>query len=217
MPAGSRIRVVLVDDHHMFREALRDLLATVENIEIVGEAQDAHTAFALVEREKPDVAVIDLALPGLDGIAAAQEIRHRSSTTRTLILSGSSRAENASRALAAGVDGFAIKAQWSEELLVAIWAVARGERYVAPQLESVAAAGSPPIDDALERLSRREREVFDLIVQGFSNQRIAQHLGLSPKTVETHRAHINEKLGVHSSVEIIRFAVARGLLGAGST
>ena len=137
MPAGSRIRVVLVDDHHMFREALRDLLATVENIEIVGEAQDAHTAFALVEREKPDVAVIDLALPGLDGIAAAQEIRHRSSTTRTLILSGSSRAENASRALAAGVDGFAIKAQWSEELLVAIWAVARGERYVAPQLESV--------------------------------------------------------------------------------
>ena len=206
----SKIRVVLVDDHQMVREALRDYLLKTEDILVAGEAQDASSGADLIAREKPDVAVIDLGLPGLDGISMMQELRQQAPQTRTLVLTGHVRADSARRAFAAGAGGFALKGQGGAQLLEAIRAVARGERYLAPEVQ--AEVGQTASSDPIASLSRRERQIFDLIVQGHSNERIAQQLTISQKTVETHRAHINEKLGVHSPMELMRFAVAMGLL-----
>jgi DNA-binding NarL/FixJ family response regulator len=210
MLLGTKIRVVLVDDHQMVREALRDYLLKTEDIDVAGEAADASSGMTLVASEKPDVAVIDLALPGLDGISLMQELKRHSPRTRALILTGHVRSDSAPRAFAAGAHGFALKGQRGDQLLAAIRSVARGERYVAPELDVSPPASDSP--DPIASLSRRERQIFDLIVQGFSNERIAEQLSISHKTVETHRAHINEKLGVHSPMELMRFAVTRGLL-----
>jgi DNA-binding NarL/FixJ family response regulator len=225
---GRDLRLVLIDDHKVFREALRALLVTYGGISIVGEADNARTGYTVVEQARPDVVVLDVILPGVDGVSATREILRRVPEARVLILSASTHIDRFREALAAGVLGYACKDQSADELVDAIRRVAAGERYFAPRLSLLAtqaeqatpvgssnggnvAAG--PDRETLEALSPREREIFDLIVRGFSNEGIARELSISIKTVETHRAHINKKLEVHSTADLVRFAARRGLLG----
>lgn len=214
---SSTSTVALVDDHPVFREGLRTLLAGEPGLEVVGEAADARGACAIANTAKPAVIVIDVALPDGDGIAATQEILRNSPRTRVLALTMHTGEFFVSRAFSAGVSGYAIKTQAPEEIVSAICAVARGETYVPARFSHLVSrhseprrAGNPstPFDD----LSKREREIFDLILRGFTNDGMARTLFISVKTVETHRSHINRKLRVHSTGELIRLAALHGLL-----
>jgi DNA-binding NarL/FixJ family response regulator len=197
--------IVLVDDHEIFRAGLRAEL-TARGMRVVGEAADGDAACEIIERTTPDVAIIDVMLPGRDGILVARQVRERVPDCRLLMLSAFG--THAAEAFAAGAHGYALKDQPPSSIVDAVRAVARGERYVAPKIAGSGGASSDP----LRQLSSREREVFRLVVDGMSTDRIATTLGIAPKTVESHRASINRKLDVHSSAELVRFAATRGML-----
>jgi DNA-binding NarL/FixJ family response regulator len=217
---GGKVRVALVDDHQLFREGLKALLTQQPDLTVVAEASDARQAYGMIEAIHPDVVVLDVGLPGVDGIAAARELRRRVPDGHVLILTMHDRQHDGERyaaaALAAGAAGYALKSQAPASLFDAIRAVARGETYVSPQLsvESVRAQmrGGFTSTGPLAALSPREREVFDLIVRGFSNPGVATELCISVKTVETHRARIHRKFGVHSVAELVRYAALNGLI-----
>jgi two-component system response regulator NreC len=218
----TTIKVILVDDHHVFRTGLRAILASEADISVVGEASEARQAYSLLDSAQPDLVVLDLTLPDGDGVAATREIIRREPRARVLILTMQTNEFFVSRAFAAGASGFAIKSQGPEEILQAIRAVAAGERYLSPRFAAKMADNSTggtvlrdqANADPLEPLSRREREVCDLVLRGLSNQSIAEALCISIKTVETHRARINQKLGVHSTGQLIRLAALQGLISS---
>ena len=209
--------VALIDDHPLFRQGLKALVSEQPDMEVVAEATDGRGAVRIAETIKPDVLVMDLALEGGDGISAGQDVARAAPTIRMLALSMHTSEFFVSRALHAGFLGYAFKNQPPQEILEALGRVADGKSYVPSgftQLLSTsengngARRGAQPFDD----LSRREREVFDLILRGFTNQKIARTLFISVKTVETHRSHINRKLHVHSTGELIRLSALSGLL-----
>lgn len=214
---GTDSRVMLVDDHQLFREGLVALLATDKTLIVVGQAATSRQACALADEVKPDVVVLDLTLPDGDGIATTRELLRRRPRTRVLILTMHTTQFFVRKALGAGAAGYALKSQPAEEILEAVRIIARGDTYVSPQI-------APPPDDAatrrpqdgnlnaLDELSPREREVFDLVMRGLSNQSIGENLCISIKTVETHRSHINKKLDVHSTGQLIRLAALQGLV-----
>jgi two-component system response regulator NreC len=211
-------KIALVDDHHVFRTGLRAIITGVGNFSVVGEAPDARKAYAMVATTKPDVVILDLMLPDGDGIAVARELRRRTPEARILILTIQNSELLVSRALAAGASGFALKSDEPDEILRGIEAVASGRRYVSAAFGARAAELVAHVEDVgesndpLASLSRREREVCDLVLRGLSNQAVAEALCISIKTVETHRARINQKLGVHSTGQLIRLAAMQGLL-----
>ncbi len=184
---------------------------------MVGEAADARSALDVARTAEPDVGVLDLSLPGAGGIALARDLLRYSPRCRILMLTMHVSEPYVLEALDAGALGYAIKDQRTSEIIDAIQTVARGEMYLPPRLGSSILEryrdgrrkqGAGP----LAELSDREREVFDLAVRGFTNENIASELGISIKTVETHRARINRKLGVHSTGELVRFAALHGLI-----
>jgi DNA-binding NarL/FixJ family response regulator len=208
------IRTVLIDDHKILRDGLRALIDHRETVEIVGEATDAATGIAVVQETQPDVVVLDLNLPVTSGIACVGDLLRVAPQVRILILTMHAVPEYVVQAFTSGVHGYAVKGQPADEVLEAIRTIAEGGRYLAPELprallEPRRGAG---VLSPLQGLSPREREIFDLAVQGFTNEGIGTKLGISVKTVETHRAHVNRKLGVHSAAELIRFAARRGLV-----
>jgi DNA-binding NarL/FixJ family response regulator len=208
------MRLLIVDDHPILRQAVRDLLSRSDRaLEIVGEASTVREALSVVSACKPDVVMMDMMLPGANGASATRDLRTAWADCRILIYTAVVLPAFAADAFAAGVDGYALKTDGMEELVAAINQVARGDRYVAPSLRGVLGA-SQRIGQGSRGalLSVREREVFQLIVSGYSNQRLAAELFISVKTVETHRARINKKLGVHSTGELIRFAALNGML-----
>jgi two-component system response regulator NreC len=207
------VRIALVDDHTVFREAFAAAIERQEGLSVVGQAEDARRAYALCDRARPHLVVLDIKLPGSSGIVAARELARREPAPRVLMLSGLEEPEYAAQAMEAGAHGYALKSQPLEDILQAIRAVARGETYVAPQLVGLdlTSAGRRAVG-AFDGLSQREREVFELLVRGRSNPQVASELCISPKTVETHRAHIMRKLGLHSIVELVRFAARHQLL-----
>ena len=214
---SSTSTVALVDDHPVFREGLRTLLSGEPGLEVVGEAADARGACAIANSAKPSVIVTDVALPDGDGIAATHEILRQSPRTRVLALTMHTGEFFVSRAFSAGVSGYAIKTQAPEEIVSAVCAVARGETYVPARFSHLVARHNEPrrsVNPAtpFDDLSKREREIFDLILRGFTNEGMAKALFISVKTVETHRSHINRKLRVHSTGELIRLAALHGLL-----
>lgn len=209
--------VALIDDHPLFRQGLKALVSEQPDMEVVAEATDGRGAIHIAETLKPDLLVMDLALEGGDGISAGQDIARAATGIRMLALSMHTSEFFISRAFQAGFQGYAFKNQPPSEILEALRRVAGGKSYLptgcSPLLATtehgVAARGDgQPFHD----LSRREREVFDLILRGFTNQRIARTLFISVKTVETHRSHINRKLHVHSTGELIRLSALSGLL-----
>ena len=219
MGAAPSIKVVLVDDHHLFREGLRAVLASTEDITVVGEASTGREAFQMVDELKPDIVTVDVTLPDGDGILATREILRRRPSTRVLMLTMHGNHYYLSQAISAGARGYALKEQLPTEIVDALRAVARGDLYVAPQLPqnvvaTPAGARRTNATTPLESLSPRERDIFDLIVRGYTNTAMAETLQLSVKTIETHRAHINKKLRVHSTGELIRLAALHGLVAS---
>ena len=197
------------------------ILAELPEVDIVGEASDAREAYLLVDSAKPDLVVLDLVLPDGDGIAATREIRRRAPGARVLVLTMQTSELAVSRALAAGASGFVLKTDEPAEIHRAVRSVLAGHRHVSASFGDRAAdliARTPQAGgdagDPLAPLSRREREVCDLVLRGLSNQSISEALCISVKTVETHRARINQKLGVHSTGQLMRLAALQGLISS---
>lgn len=209
--------VFLVDDRELFREGLRLLLAH-SGFEIAGESSSAPHAYDAVEAARPDVVVVSSDLDGVGGTAVTRELVRRWPDAKVLMLSSRRDDDGVHQALAAGARGFALKQQPSAQVFEALRAVARGHVYLAPAISHVVLQdhlrlrrGETTQAGPCDVLSRRERDVFELLVRGHPNRHIARMLGISPKTVETHRAHVLRKLGVHSIVDLIRFAARHQL------
>ena len=212
------IRVVIADDHHLVRQGLRALLERASDIEVVGEAADGPEALELVQRLLPDVLVLDIAMPHLNGVEAVGRLRDLRVKTRALILSMYSDETLVRQALRNGAKGYLLKRAISEEFLLAVRAVSRGDTFLSPE---VAGPILTPLVDAplrladlgpLEQLTSREREVLQLIAEGHTNPAIAGHLHLSEKTVEKHRGHLMAKLKVHDTAGLVRLAIKHGLV-----
>jgi two-component system response regulator NreC len=212
------VKLVIVDDHKSFRESLAIAVSQAGAFEIVGQAGTAREACVLLETQHPDLVVLDLMLEASDGIALTHELKRRRARVPILVLTMHASGLFVREALDAGVQGYALKEQPLSEIIEAMRICARGERYVSPLVGAVPPArngvAAEPAErtDLVARLSRREREVFSHVIRGSSSQAIANSLCISLKTVETHRAHINRKLGIHSSAELIRLAALKGLL-----
>src|SRR5438067_2125876 len=193
----------------MFREAMRHLLRD-QGFDLVAEASDARSSFPLIDAAKPEVALLDLRLPGMDGVTATRELQQRSPKTKVMILSGYARQHDVDEAWAAGVHGYMTKMQDADGLKSGIRAVAAGERYLAPGLKpsTLTTERTGPI----RILSPRERDIFRLLVRGMTTREMAAELHISAKTVDTHRERIMKKLGLHSAVELVRFAASHNLL-----
>ncbi|MCK6552784.1 response regulator transcription factor [Myxococcota bacterium] len=196
------------------------MLSREADIEIVGEAASARDAYTVIEETKPDVVIIDVSLPGNDGFAATREILRRVPTCKILVLTMHANEDYAAQALSAGASGYALKDQATDDVVNAIRAVARNETYFAPRfsvdalvdyIQQRARRGGEK-RTPLDELTTREQEIFNLAVRGFSNEGIAGELGISVKTVETHRARINRKLNVHCTGDLVRLAARHGLI-----
>lgn len=212
--------IVLADDHCIVRQGLRALLAAEPGLRVVAEAADGLEALQIVERQRPQVLVLDLIMPSLNGIEVTRQVRQRSPETQVIILSMHSDEAYVLEALRAGAAGYVLKESPIDELLQAIDEVTQGRRYLAPPLSEWAIAAyvrnaEASGDDPLEALTSREREVIYLVAEGLSATEIAARLSISPRTVETHRANLMRKLGLRNQAEVIRFALEQGLvLGA---
>jgi two-component system response regulator NreC len=209
--ARTTVRLLLVDDHHLVREGLRLVLAGAAGIEVVGEAGTVSEAFEAVELAKPDVVVLDLTLPDGDGIPLIQGLRARHPALRILVLTMHRDAETVRQAFIAGAAGFVVKGARSAELLSAVWAVMRGERYLH---SSVA---GPIVNDSLQwaitgsQLSVREREILGLLAAGNTAPAVGRLLGISPHTVRRHIANLSQKLQLHGIAALTRYARDHGL------
>jgi two-component system response regulator NreC len=208
----------LVDDRELFREGLRLLLISQSDFAIVGEANQVPQAYDDLQSRRPDVVIVSSDLGGLGGTAVTREIVRRQPESKVLMLSSRRDDDGVHQALAAGARGFALKQQPSTQVFEAVRAVAAGHVYLAPPISQLVLQdhlrlrrGETTQAGPCDGLSRRERDVFELLVRGQTNRRIARVLGISPKTVETHRAHVLRKLGVHSIVDLIRFAARHQL------
>ena len=208
------IRVLIVDDHAVVRAGLRLLLDAQDDIETVGEAGDAREAIFEARSTKPDVVLMDVVLGGKSGIEVTPELLHEQPETRVLVLSMQDDPRYVREAFAAGAHGYVLKEAADAELVTAVREVARGGRYVHPALGARMAAADAAAADAAEPdpLSDREREVLRLLALGHTNQEIAQMLYISVRTAETHRAHIMQKLRLETRAELVRYALAQGLL-----
>ena len=206
--------LLLADDHLMVRQGLRALLAREPDLRLVGEAAEGLEALRLAERLQPDVLVLDLMMPGLNGLDVARQVARRSPETRVVILSMHAHEAYVLEALLAGASAYVLKESSSDELVKAIRAVTTGRRYLSPPLSEEALGtysrrtGSLP-PDPYHTLTAREREVLQLTAEGHSGADIAERLFISPRTVETHRANLMRKLKVRNQKELIRYALQR--------
>jgi DNA-binding NarL/FixJ family response regulator len=210
---ATKIRVLIADDHAVLRDGLKVLLESGGDIQVVGMAGSGREAVSEAVRLRPDVAVLDLTMPELNGIDAARHILRRHPEVQVLILSMYHSAEHVHRALAAGARGYVLKESAGTEVVDAVRSIHSGQRFFSPRITDVVidAYRSGHLDSPLERLSAREREVLQLTVEGRSSAEIAVRLSLSRKTVETYRGRVMEKLGVGDRVALIRFAIEHGL------
>ena len=215
-------RIVLAEDHGVVRQGLRALLEKEPGFSVVGEASDGLQVADLVERTKPDILVLDLMLPGLGGLDVAREVVRRSPRTRIVVLSMHASEAFVVQAFRSGAAAYVLKDSSAAELVLAIREVLAGRRHLSPPLsdkaieEYVARAKAGEVD-VYERLTTREREVLHLAAEGLSNPAIGERLGISPRTAQTHRAHVMEKLGLRTRRDLIVYVVGRGLLPEGTS
>lgn len=217
------MRVVLADDHQLVRAGLRALLQSFADVQVLAECGDGHEALAVVDRTQPDVLLLDITLPGLNGLEVAQRVPRLSPHTRVLILSMHTGAEYVAQALRAGVAGYLVKDSAVDELRVALDSIRAGRPYLSPAISQAVLQGylrtgeHPPDRAALDPLTPRQREILQLIAEGHSTRDIAARLGLSVKTVESHRAQLMDRLDIHDVPGLVRFAIRAGLVSAEST
>ncbi len=209
------IRVLLADDHTLLRAGVRSLLEKMAGVEVTGEAANAREALALAERHRPDVLLMDLAMPGLNGIEGTARAARECPEARILILSMYTDQEHVLQALRAGAAGYLVKEAVPAELELAVRAVARGETYLSPVVAKYvlsARAQGGGEETALERLTPRQREVLQLVAEGNTTKEVARILKASPKTVENHRASLMQRLGVRDVAGLVRYAIRQGLV-----
>jgi len=213
-----RMRILLADDHTLMRHGLRKIIQEQPDWEVVAETGDGREAVRLATELKPDVAVLDIAMPLLNGIEATRQIARRAPPVRILILSMYSDESYIVQALRAGAHGYLLKDSADVDLIRAVTAVSQGKSFFSPVVakvmldDYVRRLADKGITDRFDSLSEREREIFQLIAEGHSNKEIADLINLSVSTVETHRAHIMEKLDVHNTAEIVLYAVRKGVI-----
>ena len=211
------MEIVLADDHPIVRQGLRALLEAEADFRVVGEAGDGLEAVALVERVKPDVLVLDLMMPGLAGLEVARQTKQRSPRTRVVILSMHADESYVLEALTAGASAYVLKKSTASDLVKAIRDAIAGRRFLSPPLSDhlidayVERAKGAPLDP-YSTLTPREHEVLQLAAEGHTNAAIATRLSISPRTVEMHRASLMRKLGLQNQVELVRYALQRGIL-----
>ena len=210
------ITVLIADDHALMRDGLRAILEREGGIEVVATASNGRETVLEARRLNPDIVLMDIVMPELSGIEAAAQIRDHCESTRVIILSMHSTVEHIFRALQAGAMGYLLKGSAGSEVVEAVRAVRAGRRYLTRKVSDVVVDGyvrEHRASSPLESLSPREREVMLLVVEGRSSREIADALHLSPKTVETHRSRLMEKLGVENVIGLVKFAVQHGLTG----
>jgi DNA-binding NarL/FixJ family response regulator len=206
------LRILLADDHQMFTQSLRSILER-EKFEVVGEATDGHQAVKLAEKHRPDIAVLDLGMPGLNGLSAAREIEKVSPDTKTIILTSHPDEQYVVDALRAGATGYVLKTTASADLVAAIREVSRGSLYLSEGVSRDALRSHLANEEkSAGVLSGREREVLQLIAEGKSTKEIAALLSLSVKTIETHRTRLMAKLGIHETAGLVRYAIRKGFI-----
>lgn len=215
---GDMIRVVLADDHAVVRAGLKAVLGAARDIEVVAEAKTGREAVSLVERFKPDVIVMDLSMPELDGTAATKEIVAKGLMTRVLVLTMHSEEDYLVPLMEAGAAGYLVKSAADRELVDAVRAIAHGDVYMGPAAARVLAKNLTKKDpekidrDRFDKLTHRERDVLRLVAQGFSAPEIGERLYISPKTVDTYKQRIQEKVGLAHRSDYVQFALKLGLL-----
>jgi two-component system response regulator NreC len=211
-------RIVIAEDHTILREGLRALISSQEDLEVVGEAGDGREAVRQVEDLMPDLILMDLSMPKMNGIEAIREIGRRIPETRILALTVHKTEEFILEVLQAGADGYIPKDASSNELMMAIRSVLMGKRYLCPSVSKVVIEGylesrrTPESSTPWDTLTKREREILKLIAEGHKNKEIADYLCISVKTVEKHRANLMKKLDLHSAAALTAYAMERGLV-----
>lgn len=212
------LRILIGDDHTLFRHGLRRILEEHSEYTVVAEADEGRSAVRQAVALRPDVAILDISMPLLNGIDAARQIARRADGVRVLMLSMHADESYVTRALNAGATGYLLKDSAGEDLMGAVAAVAEGRSFFSPAVsrlmldDYVRRAASGRVTDRYEGLSDREREILQLVAEGRSNREVAELLTISVATVETHRARIMQKLNLHNTAELVLFAVRRGLI-----
>ena len=209
MDESDQIRIVLADDHTVVRTALRLLLEAEEGLEVVAEAGDTEDTTRYVRAHKPDVLILDLNMPGGPSLSAVPELLEASPQTAIVVLTMQPESSFARQAMQLGVRGYVLKDAVDEQLVTAVRVASEGGTYLQPELGARLAAGQ---DQTPDDLSEREIEILRMIALGHTNSEIADHLFLSVRTVESHRAHIQQKLGLSKRSELVRYALDRGLV-----
>jgi DNA-binding NarL/FixJ family response regulator len=214
----SKLRILLADDHTVVRQGLRKVLEERADWEVVAEAGDGREAVRQAEELEPDVAILDITMPLLNGVEATRQIVKGSPSTRVLVLTMHADEAYVNQILQAGATGYLLKDSADVDLIQAVSAVSKGKSFFSPAIarvmlnDYVRQLADKGITDRYESLSQREREIFQLIAEGKANKEIAALLSISPSTVETHRARIMEKLDLHSAAEIVLYAVRKGVI-----
>ncbi len=212
-----KIRILLADDHTILREGIRALINAQPDLDVVGEAEDGRQAVRLAEQLNPDVVLMDIAMPLLNGLEATRQIRHAFPKVKILILTMHENEDYIRQALANGAMGYLLKDATSSELVAAIRAVHRGEAVLSPPVtrlvvENYLRWGNLQTESATDGLSPRERETLQLIAEGYTNKQIAEILSISIKTVQTHRLNLMKKLGLHDRADLIKYAIQRKII-----
>lgn len=218
MTQGKKFRIIIAEDHTLFRQGIKALLSLEQDFEVVGEAEDGATAIRCVERLKPDLILLDLSMPGVDGLAAIKEIRKKYSKIKILILTGYKTEEFFREALKCGAHGYVLKEADHSELLLAMRSVLEEKSYLSPDVSRriingyLRSAVGRVTDPSDLPLTTRERQILKLIAKGHKNKNIADQLCISDKTVAKHRANIMKKLNLRSASALTAYAIEKGLI-----
>ena len=213
-------RVMIVDDHRLFRAGIRSLLQRVDGVEVVAEAGDGHEALRHVKVQRPDVVLMDLMMPGLNGLDATARVVRMCPRTNVIMLSMNTDEDSVLQTLRAGAVGYLVKTADPAELELAVRAVARGEKYLSSAVSKHVIEASLKRHDqeqsSLERLTPRQREVLQMIAEGRTTKEIARQLGISPKTAESHRTDLMKALDIHDIASLTRYAIRMGVIAVDS-
>src|SRR6266699_936877 len=213
-----KIRILLADDHTILRAGLKMMLNAQPDMEVVGEAPDGHQAIAQAQRLQPDIVLMDITMPDINGIEATKQIRKLLPDIKVLVLTMHEHDEYVFQALRAGASGYMLKEAADTDLFSALRVIQSGKFYLSPTAQSVMVGDylqrvrTGEEKDSYSSLTEREREILKLVAAGYTNNQIAELLVISPKTVDTHRTHVMDKLNLHSRAELVKYAMRRGLL-----
>ena len=213
----GKIKVLVADDHTILRQGIKSLLANEEEIEVIGEAKNGREALTIIEETLPDVILMDIAMPGLNGLEATRRIKKKFPRMKVLVLTMYTNEEYIFQILNAGANGYLVKETAFQDLISAIKAVYKNEAFMSPSISkkvinSYIKRAQNDEEETCEVLTTREREILQLIAEGNSSKKIAELLFISPKTVETHRTHIMDKLNIHNRTGLVKYAIRKGIV-----